>query len=209
MKASLCHLFIPCALLAARAFASHSDIGILRRSEDDLDLKEWLATSKREPAGALKKCPVSCNAAGNGSSDEWFLFPDATKLASCNETMLLNMVVQTESNDDNAQIVIKACTANYGSGVKAAFVHDENKASLCTTPNQVLEEASVYMHQPQAGGDDVQFSPNHLLSAGRQITNYLALQMPSCTNNAMEFAYSKSSVIGIFAGAEVHQHGVT
>jgi precorrin-4 methylase len=32
---------------------------------------------------------------------------------------------------------------------------------------------------------------------------------PSCTNNAMEFAYSQSSSIGVFAGAEVHQHGIT
>ncbi|KFY07990.1 hypothetical protein V492_06644 [Pseudogymnoascus sp. VKM F-4246] len=208
MKASLCHLFIPCALFAAGAFASsHSDIEVLRRAEDDLELNEWLAASNRVPPEALKKCPVSCNEAGNGSSEEWFLFSDETKLASCNETMLLSMVVQTEA-DDNAQTVIKACTANYGSGVKAAFVHDETKASLCTTSNQVLEEAAVYMQQPQAGGNDVQFSADHLLSAGRQITNHLALQMPSCTNNAIEFAYFQSSVIGIFAGAEVHQHGV-
>ncbi|RYP14424.1 hypothetical protein DL765_006367 [Monosporascus sp. GIB2] len=210
MKASVRHLLIPFALFATRAFASDSDIEISRRAEGDADLEEWLAAAKRVSPDALKKCPVSCSKTGNNpSSAGWFLFPDAAKLASCNETMLLSMVVQTEAEDKNTQTVIRACTANYDSGVKLAFVPDEERASLCSTPNRVLEEASIYMHQPQAGSNDAEFSVNHLLSAGRQITSHLALQMPSCTNNAMEFVYFQSSVIGIFAGAEIHQHGVT
>ncbi|RYP66167.1 hypothetical protein DL771_007943 [Monosporascus sp. 5C6A] len=210
MKASLRHLLIPFALFATRALASDSDIEISRRAEDDADLEEWLAAAKRVSPDALKKCPVSCSKTGNNTSSAgWFLFPDAAKLASCNETMLLSMVVQRESEDKNTQTVIRACTANYDSGVKLAFVPDEKRASLCSTPNRVLEEASIYMHQPQAGSNDAEFSVNHLLSAGRQITSHLALQMPSCTNNAMEFVHFQSSVIGIFAGAEIHQHGVT
>jgi hypothetical protein len=57
--------------------------------------------------------------------------------------------------------------------------------------------------------NDNDFSVNRLLSASQQIRNYLALQQPSCTNNAMEFAYSQSSSIGVFAGAEIHQHGIS
>ena len=141
------------------------------------------------------------------SRAEWFLFPDATKLALCNETMLLDMVVKSAINDDAAQTVVRACSADYDSGLKAAFVPEEGKASLCTTANRVLEQNSIYLHQPQVEADE--FSVNHLLSAGHQIVNHLALQEPSCTNNAMEFAYSQSSNIGLFAGAEVHQHGIT
>jgi hypothetical protein len=142
------------------------------------------------------------------SRAEWFLFPDATKLAMCNETMLLDMVVKSAINDDAARTVVRACSADYDSGVKVAFVAEEGKASLCTTANRVLEETSIYLHQPQLGADN-EFSVNHLLSAGRQVVHHLDLQEPSCTNNAMEFAYSQSSSIGLFAGAEVHQHGIT
>lgn len=123
--------------------------------------------------------------------------------------MILNMVVQTESGDNRAsQPVVRACTADYESRVKLAFVPDDEKASLCTTANRVLEEASVYMHHPQVGDDDG-FSVSHAVTAGRQIVNRLAQQEPSCTHNAMEFGYFQSSAIGIFAGAEVHQHGVS
>jgi hypothetical protein len=151
---------------------------------------------------------TSCSLPSVTSRAEWFLFTDATKLALCNETLLLDMVVNSAINDDAARTVLRACSADYNSDVKVAFVAEEGKASLCTTANRVLEETSVFLHQPQAGADN-EFSVNHLLLAGRQIANHLALQEPSCTNNAMEFAYSQSSSIGLFAGAEVHQHGIT
>jgi hypothetical protein len=123
--------------------------------------------------------------------------------------MLLGMVVQTAAkHDETTQTIIRACTANYSSGEELAFVPDDDKASLCTTANRVLEEASIQMHQPKTGNDDG-FSVNHLLAAGRQIADHLASQKPSCTNNAMEFAYSQSSAIGLFARVEIYQHGVT
>jgi hypothetical protein len=122
--------------------------------------------------------------------------------------MLLDMVVNSAVDDDATRTVVRACSADYDSGAKIAFVAEEGKASLCTTANRVLEQNSIYLFQPQVGADN-EFSVNHLLSAGRQIAHHLALQEPSCTNNAMEFAYSQSSSIGLFAGAEVHQHGIT
>ncbi|KAF7556909.1 hypothetical protein G7046_g6170 [Stylonectria norvegica] len=68
--------------------------------------------------------------------------------------------------------------------------------------------ASVFIQsQPQSTGED-NFAVEDLLSAGRQLVNYLGSQQPSCTNNVLTFGYSQSSVVGIFAGAEVHQHGV-
>jgi hypothetical protein len=122
--------------------------------------------------------------------------------------MLLDMVVKAAIDDNTSRTVLRACSADYESGVKVAFVAEEGKASICTTANPVLKDASIYLQQPQEGTDN-DLSVNHLLSAGRQIANHLALQKPSCTNNAMEFAYSHSSSIGLFSGAEVHQHGIT
>lgn len=151
---------------------------------------------------------MSCSLQTVNSRAAWFLFPDATKLAMCNETMLLDMVVQSAIDDDATRTVVRACSADYDSGVKAAFVAEEGKASLCTTANRILVQNPIYLHQPHVGADN-EFSVNHLLSAGRQIANHLAIQKPSCTNNAIEFAYSQSSSIGLFSGAEVHQHGIT
>jgi hypothetical protein len=136
------------------------------------------------------------------------LFPDPGKLALCNETMLLDMVVKAGTYDGSVQTVVRACAANYDDEVKATFVVDESKASLCITANRLLEETSVYVHQPEVEKNN-EFSVNHLLAAGRQIHNHLALQKPSCVNNAIEFAYAQSASIGLFSGAEIHQHGIT
>ncbi|KAK4171229.1 hypothetical protein QBC36DRAFT_340364 [Triangularia setosa] len=103
--------------------------------------------------------------------------------------------------------IIRACTADYDTSesMRVAFVPNSTKASLCTTTNKVLEGVSISMHRP---GKDGESSPSHLLSAGRQVKSYLSSQKPSCASNAMAFGYSQTSVIGVFAGAEVHQHDV-
>lgn len=182
--------------------SSSSFVDGITETDDDLD--KWLSSVQAQPLDALKACPISCREAGD---DPWFLFPDADQLASCKETMLLNVVVQMAEVKDMPTI-IRACTADYDTSrsMRVAFVPDETKASLCTTANKVLEDTSISIHRPAKNGE---FSPGHLLSAGCQVKSYLASQKPSCSNNAMAFGYSQTSVIGIFAGAEVHQHGVT
>ncbi|KAK2024007.1 family 18 glycosyl hydrolase [Colletotrichum zoysiae] len=194
-----------CALVAvaARALAS-SDLDV-RQTEDEID--QWLSAVQAQPLDAFKPCPVSCSTAGDGP---WFLFPDASHLTSCNETMLLSIAVQAagENENNDAPTVVRACTADYDTSksMRAAFVPDSTKASLCVTANKVLEQGPIYMHQPSHGSE---FLVGHLMSAGSQVKSHLASRVPSCTNNAMAFGYSQSAVIGLFAGAEVHQYGVT
>ncbi|CAG5181777.1 uncharacterized protein ALTATR162_LOCUS9829 [Alternaria atra] len=206
----LLHVFF--IIYAGAAVTWASDIIVTHTSDDVTDdLDEWMAAAKRVSPDVLKACPIPCGGGQDiNSSAGWFLYSDLTKLAFCNETMLLNMVVQSSLDDDNkgALEIVKACSADYEPNTNAAHVPDEKKASLCTTANRVLENATVFMHQPTADNNDG-FSTNHLLAAGNQIANHLSLQQPSCTNNAMEFAYSQSSAVGLFAGAEVHQHGLT
>ncbi|KAK4196868.1 family 18 putative glycoside hydrolase [Triangularia verruculosa] len=187
---------------ADTASSSSNSFVDITNADDDLD--KWLSAVQAQPLEALKPCPISCSKAGE---DPWYLFPEADQLASCNETMLLNLVVQMAEVKD-IPTVIRACTADYDTSrsMRVAFVPDSTKASLCTTANKVLEDVSISMHQP---GKDGEFSANHLLSAGRQVKSYLASRKPSCSNNAISFGYSQTSVIGLFAGAEVHQHGVT
>lgn len=177
-----------------------------RGSEDEIDL--WLAKAQRVSSAASKACPSSCSGAKNStSSAEWFMFSDATQLASCNETMLLEMPTEVAPNQHGTgRSVIRACAADFDSEVTQVFHPDEDKASLCTTANRQLKAAAIKLHQPAIENDE--FSVSHLLDATRQITHHLALQKPSCTRNAIEYAYSQSAVIGMFSGAELNQHGV-
>ncbi|KAF1973227.1 putative glycosyl hydrolase, family 18 [Bimuria novae-zelandiae CBS 107.79] len=191
---------------------SASSTGSPRRAEEDNgdDLNEWLAAAKRMRPEALRPCPVSCTEAKNDTSGAgWSLFPDATRIKSCNETMLLSMVVQPPQSDEiTTEPIIRACSADYSTGEKPLFVPDEQKASLCTTANRVLEDNHVQLyHGVEASNED--FSTSHLVSAGRQMIRHLAQQTPSCNNNAIEFAYSQSAAIGLFSGVELHQHGIT
>jgi hypothetical protein len=206
IKASLYALV---AARAAGALASSNPSSTLsqsvvdvRATEDELD--EWLSALKAQPLKALKPCPISYSKAGE---DPWYLFPDTSQLASYNETILLNMVVQM-AEDKDTPTVIRAYTADYNTSgsIKATFMPDTTKASLYTTANKVLDQVPVHIHQPGKGGE---FSVADLLSAGRQVKSHLASQKPSCTNNAIAFSYSQSSAINLFAGAEAHQHGVT
>ncbi|CZS91648.1 uncharacterized protein RCO7_06969 [Rhynchosporium graminicola] len=199
MKVSSFYILVA---VLSRALAS-SDLNV-RGTEDELDL--WLSAVQAQPLAALSSCPISCSMAGE---DSWFLFPEASQLASCNETMLLNIAVQApkDSSENATPSVIRACTADFDTSksMKLAFVPDSTKASLCVTANKVLEEGSITIHQPSVGGE---FLPGHVMSAGSQVKSYFASQKPSCNHNAIAFGYSQSAVIGVFVGAELHQHGV-
>jgi hypothetical protein len=196
---------------ALRAVAP--DFEISRSVEDSSGdhLKEWLAAVERIKPEAMRSCPTSCSVSANGTLNSgWFLFPDTSRLALCNDTMLLSMAVPSTERDEvtAAHTAIRACSADYASSVKASFVANDEKASLCTTANRILESNHVRMFQALDGGNS-KFSTNHLLSAGRQLLHHLNQQTPSCDQNMVQFAYSQSAVIGLFAGVELHQYGLS
>lgn len=194
--------------LTAHTSATPPSVEVIRRADEGDDLDKWLAEAQSVNDAVLGRCPVLCSATKDvASRAEWFLYSDAERLAACNETMLIDMVVQNAEADLDGKIITRACTADYASVASSAFEPDAEIASLCTTANRVLEEVSISMHQPAPDNDA--FSTNHLVSAGSQIMNHLALQTPSCNHSVMEFAYSQSSAIGVYAGAEVNQHGLT
>jgi hypothetical protein len=180
---------------------------IQSRDEDldvsgDVELEKWLDALERAPAAKL--CPESC------SQPEWSVFPDPASLAACNETMLLNVVVRNEADQgQDTSLGIRACAADYSSGQKPVFTPDDEKAALCSTPNHVLVDVPVRMSSHPGAQSDESFSAGHLLAAGRQVSYHLATKKPSCTNNVLSFGYSQSALIGLYAGAEVHQHGIS
>ena len=173
-------------------------------------LRDWMAANNRESADVVKTCPVSCRATVNSTDGSgWFLFNDEARLSLCNETMLLDMVVGiTDSRRNLSATAIRACTADYDSRNTLAHGPAEDKAALCPTPNHVVKTSLVSISRPTLGTHD-EFDLRDLLSAGRQTINHLSSKEPSCVNNAISFAYSRTAAVGVFSGAEVHQHGLT
>lgn len=202
-------------IVAGTSAQSLSPVQVLTRDDStlhidtagDADMEEWLAALQRAPA--LTACPVRCSEAST-SGDSWALYPDPASLAACNETMLLDVAFLNEvENDQNSKLAIKACAADFSSK-DVSFKAEEDVAALCTTPNHIMLDTSVVLSSsiPGARAED-SFSTQHLLAAGRQVINYLGSKKPSCSRNSMSLGYFQSSIIGVFGGTEVHQHGLT
>ncbi|KAH7317094.1 putative glycosyl hydrolase, family 18 [Stachybotrys elegans] len=170
-------------------------------------MKAWLAALQRAPAATI--CPLPCGeleALGQG----WAVYPDQASLAACNETMLVDFVFQEMADDGlNNKLALSACVADF-SAQDVVFRANADIAALCPTPNHAMIERTVALVSsvPGARAQD-SFSTEHLLAAGRQVLHQLESEKPSCTRNAISMAYSQSSLIGVFGGPEVHQHGLT
>ncbi|RFU78376.1 glycosyl hydrolase family 18 [Trichoderma arundinaceum] len=210
MVLSLGYLFTHILLVAGTVIAQHesnSIVNVLTRSntERDASLAEWRALVERTSPEAIQTCPSSCQDAGSSVSD-WFLFPDATSLTACNDTMLLELAIQNNANSQTSLTAIRGCKADYGTGEKA-FAPKEDVAAICSTPNHNFIKSHVVIGE-LSSIPDKSFSLNDVLSAGNQVLYSLSAATPSCTENTLIFGYSQSAVIGLFAGAEVEQHAL-
>ena len=180
----------------------------------DANLDEWRAANDRTSPKASQKCPSSCQKSDSDSESYSFVFSDAAGLAACNETMLLSMSLAaqnsvtdgTDGTDATPSTGIRACKGDYISG-QAVFTPKEDVAAVCSTPNHDIIKTPVSVGEPSSV-DSHSFSLDHLLSAGNQVLHSLGAKKPSCTDNVLLFGYSQSSAIGLFVGAEVHQHGL-
>lgn len=191
------------ALLLSGAVAAHDHVA----RQDSVD--GWRAAHDRTSGDAMEPCPPPCQEESSSESRKaTFLFSDAVDLATCNETMILDLAVQNTAKDGTpSPVAIRACSARFTSKYDA-FVQDKDVAAICSTPNHEIIETSVSMGEPSSPNSNKKFATGHLLAAGRQLLNSLGAKKPSCTENLLSFGYSQSSVIGLFAGLELHQHGV-
>ncbi|UKZ94603.1 uncharacterized protein TrAFT101_009463 [Trichoderma asperellum] len=172
-------------------------------------IEDWRAAHVRTSGDAMKPCPPPCQEEPSSESEKAsFLFSDAAGLAACNETMVLSLAVQN-SNIDGAPrpVAIRACKAEFTSRYDT-FTPKEDVAAICSTPNHRIVQASVSMGELSSPNGNNKFVTVHLLEAGKQLLNSLGAKKPSCTDNFLSFGYSQSSVIGLFGGLELHQHGV-
>lgn len=172
----------------------------------DKDMEAWLGALERAPADTV--CPVSCRELAD-SGDGWAMYQDQASLAACNQTMLVDVVYQTAvSNTQNTDLALRACVADYSSA-DVSFQPKADVAALCPTPNHAMVDRTVGIVSsvPGAKAQDT-FSTDHLLEAGRQVLHQLRSEKPSCTRNARSMGYFQSSLVGVYGGLEVHQHGL-
>lgn len=190
------------ALLMSRIVTAQVDVA--RHNSVD----GWRAAHDRTSGDAMNSCPPPCQEESSSElTNAVFLFADTADLARCNQTMILSVAVQNADQDGTARpIAIRACRAEFTTRYNK-FVQDYDVAAICPTPNHNIIETSISLGELSSPNDN-EFGNEHLLAAGRQLLNSLGAQEPSCTQNFLSFAYSQSSVIGMFAGREVHQHGV-
>ncbi|KAF3054755.1 hypothetical protein CFAM422_013264 [Trichoderma lentiforme] len=180
------------------------------RSDPGLDA--WRAANDR--TASPQPCPESCQDIDSDSGDSsWFLFPDAASLGACNDTMLLSFNIQkTVINGEQIPVTaIRGCKADYSfsSELENSAMSKDDVAAVCSTPNHDIVQTSVTIGEPaDATGSGSSASLDDILSAGHQVQNYLSTKAPSCTENVLIFGYSQSAVVGLFAGAEVYQHGI-
>lgn len=125
--------------------------------------------------------------------------------------MLLSFNIQeTVINGEKVPVAaIRGCKAEYSfsSVLENSAMSKDDVAAVCSTPNHDIVQASVTIGEYAiAGGSSA--SLEDILSAGHQVKNYLSTKEPSCTENVLTFGYSQSAVVGLFAGAEVYQHGI-
>lgn len=179
---------------------------------DTAGLDAWRAANNR--TASPQTCPLSCQDIESGSDDSsWFLFPDLAGLSACNDTMLLSFNVQ-ETIIDGVQapvMAIRGCKADYSLSPAQdnSAMSKDDVAAVCSTPNHDIVETSATIGQPaDAALSGSSASLADILSAGHQVLNYLSTKTPSCTDNVLTFGYAQSAVVGLFAGAEVYQHGV-
>ncbi|KAL7936606.1 putative glycosyl hydrolase, family 18 [Trichoderma chlorosporum] len=210
MMISLRCFFTHSLLLTGTAFAQNSlgsthNALIRSNTGRDASLAEWRASAERTSPEAIQTCPSSCQDSVSSVSD-WFLFPDATGLAACNDTMLLELAIQNNADSQTSLTAIRACKADYSSGQKA-FAPKEDVAAVCSTPNHDFIKTHVSIGELD-NAPDKSFAISDVLAAGNQILYSLSAHTPSCTDNTLKFGYSQSSVIGLFAGAEVAQHAL-
>lgn len=151
--------------------------------------------------------PKSCQDSdfGSGDTSTWPLITDPGSLTTCNVTMLLSFNARATA--------IRGCMADYSfsnAQQNSARSNNGDVLTTCSTSNYDIVEASATIGEPagDATRSNTKVFPDDLLCAGRQIQNYLSIKKLSCTESFEIFGYSRSTIVGVYAGAEAYQYGM-
>ncbi|KAH7364620.1 putative glycosyl hydrolase, family 18 [Rhexocercosporidium sp. MPI-PUGE-AT-0058] len=163
--------------LAVGTVASNTNVGFDYPNVETA-LKDFKLANDRTPDYLLEACPSTCT--DLAFKKEWFVYPDAARLALCNDTMLLEFAVAQDLESKNDKTAIRVCTADYG--VARNVGQDLGTASICLTLNRPTGRSST-----------------GVLAAINQINSYVSSIPISCDNNTVSFAYSGGSVVSLYS----------
>ncbi|KAK3986863.1 glycoside hydrolase, subgroup, catalytic core [Cladorrhinum sp. PSN332] len=166
----------------------------------DASLREWQEANARTP-NKIIPCPAACSESGSDPST-WSIYPDAARLALCNDTLLFSINVFTEIKDDHTKAGIRACKADF-----AAPTTSKRDEKTCKHGSQVQGKSKAYVStQGQASGAN---GARDVEAAGHQVSNYVASVETECDTPTIAFGYSGSAAVGFYAGSQVRQQGVS
>ncbi len=170
----------------------------------DEALEDWKEKHERYPSGWPSRCPKSCSDVGSDPS-KWAVYADVERLKACNETLVFDVNVFNKLPDSLAKTSIRVCTADFAKGSKSK--RDEGTSPEEPPVNE--EHITAPVRLVADGGIDGSESAEGLISATRQIANYL--DNKSNVNGSrptMAFASSGSVLMGLYTGHQVRQQGV-
>ncbi|KAH8165445.1 hypothetical protein CIB48_g2775 [Xylaria polymorpha] len=158
-------------------------------------------TSTFDPYASKSRCPVACDATTKRGS--WSLYGDVSQLATCNQTVILNMNLYYGNDSKTTDIPIQACTVTETSalGRRQTFSHESpsnHSASVFDTKKEtqdikILRWASKGR---KAGNSSSALAP---------VAEALAETASARENGTPTVLFAKSSniIMGLYAGSRI------
>jgi chitinase len=150
-----------------------------------------LATQSIALRNIIDKCPYSC---GANDTTSWISYHSTTRLAACNQTMLLDFTIHNSLNDTQTQSTIYACTTD---GTDANV---SSKRSTATT-NTTDVSLEVGTWGPSASTVDTE-----LLSVIEDVANYLGSSANDGKSSSI-FGYNGNVSVGLYIGGRLEKSG--
>ncbi|KAJ5738136.1 glycoside hydrolase [Penicillium malachiteum] len=133
------------------------------------------------------KCPTACSSSDTTS---WFAYHSTDRLAVCNETMLLDFVIQNPLNDTETQSTIYACAPDSTDTTTSS----KRSTSLTNTTDVSLELGTW--------GSSVSNLDTDLLSIIEDVEAYLGGSANDGSSSTI-FGYNGNIAVGLFIGGRL------
>ncbi|KAJ6073194.1 hypothetical protein N7467_011279 [Penicillium canescens] len=139
-------------------------------------------------------CPSTCESA---NPNDWDFYSDLRILKSCDEPMLLNLVVSNPTGDPNIRQPLYACST---SGVDKIGT---SKAEALNTPSATrYSTKNVQMETAWRGEETSQYS-SHAEVAAQLVQSHL--DAPASQNATIAMGYSNGVAFGVFIGSKMEK----
>jgi len=153
---------------------------------------------------AFEPCPARC--INNGiSPSNWTVYHHTSRLAWCNETMLLDFTIYNSLDDPNTHKSIRTCTTESNSDTFQGQLSPKTSCPFAVK-NPVEVSAAVEMawvDSSTSGNSD------QAVAAAQQVQNFWTANTEASCHSAIVFGYSGQAVVGIYAGAEIKNQPFT